>query len=172
MIVNVYRNLSPQFRGQRAWSIMAVDGPNKGKVIDIVDGAIVRDVTLVVKEAARQRVIHGTMRNGKLVKEKNVHAFVQGTLVKTFPLDTLKKSANGNTLAPGKGATVEFNYNPYHAGHFFRKDNGRAIGGAPLVVIAPEGVFAATPTALRGLAGLASFSGDWPTDASVDDWNG
>ena len=164
MRINVYRNLSPQYRGQRAWSIMANEGPQKGRVIDIVDGVIVKNATLVVREGGRQRVIRD--------KQKNVHAFVQGDLVKTFPLDTLKKTADGNALAPGKGASVRISYDPYHAGYFFREDTGRAVGGAGLVVVAPAGVYASTPEALRGLMGLESFSGDWPTDVDVDAWNG
>lgn len=165
MRVNVYRNLSPQYRTQRAWSIMANEGPQKGRVIDVVDAVIVRDVTFVVREGSRQRVLRE--------KSKNVHAFVQGTLVKTFPLDSLKKTATGETLAPNAAATVRVSYDPYHAGYFFREDNGKAVAGAPLVVVAPAGVYAAAPTALRGLgfADLAAMV-DWPTNVSVDDWNG
>jgi len=163
MLVNVYRNLSPQYRKQRAWSVMAHEGPQKGRVLDVVDGVILRDVVLVVQESGRQRVLRD--------KAKNVHAFVRGQLVKTFPLDTLKVTADGDALAPGKGATVPISYDPYHAGYFFRKDNGKPVGGSSLVVVAPNGVYAAAPAPLRGLSGFAGFAGDWP-DASVDDWNG
>lgn len=167
MRVNVYRNLSPQYRGQRAWSVMALEGPRKGKVIDIVDGVIVRDVTFVVSEASRQRVIRE--------KSKNVHAFVRGELVETFPLNSLPRGADGNALAPGRGATVPVSYDPYKAGHFFRLDTGKGVSSAPLVVMAPQGVYAAKPAALRGLFGLGAIrevgAMDW-RDAPVDGWNG
>ena len=165
MKINVYRNLSPQYRGQRAWSIMANEGAQKGKVVDVVDGVIVKNVALVVREGGRQRVLRD--------KQKNVHAFVQGELVKTFPLDTLKKTADGNALAPGKGAFVRISYDPYHAGYFFREDSGQAVGSAAVVVVAPAGVYASKPEALRGFAGLGGLlGGEWPTNVDVDRWNG
>lgn len=166
MRVNVYRNLSPQYRGQRAWSVMALEGPRKGKVIDIVDGVVVRDASFVVSEASRQRVIRE--------RSKNVHAFVRGELVESFPLDSLPKKADGDALAPGRGATVPVSYDPYKAGHFFRLDNGQAVSGSSLVVVAPQGVYAARPTALRSLFGLGAIrevAGDW-SHAPVDRWNG
>jgi hypothetical protein len=166
MQVNVYRNLKPQYRQQRAWSVMAHEGPKRGKVIDIVDAAVVRDARFVVSEASRQRVIRE--------KAKNVHAFVRGELVKTFPLDTLPKNVQGDALVPGRTGWVRVSYDPYHAGHFFRTDNGQPVGGADLVVIAPAGVYAVKPSALRGLRGLMGLGriADWPEDAPVDGWNG
>jgi hypothetical protein len=164
MRVNVYRNLSPQYKGQRAWSLMAQEGPSKGKVIDIVDAVILKDVTFVVREGGRQRVLRD--------KQKNVHAFVQGDLVKTFPLNTLKKTATGTALAPGKDASVRVSYDPYHAGYFFREDTGKAVADAPLVVVAPAGVYAAKPSVLRGFAGLGALLGEWPTEVDPDRWNG
>ena len=70
MLVNVYRNLSPQYRKQRAWSVMAHEGPQKGRVLDVVDGVILRAVCLVVRESGRQRVLRE--------QSKNVHAFIRG----------------------------------------------------------------------------------------------
>jgi hypothetical protein len=162
--INVYRNLSPQYKGQHAWSIMANEGPSKGKVIDIVDAVIVKNVSFVVREGGRQRVLRD--------KQKNVHAFVQGDIVKTFPLNTLKKTATGSSLAPGKDAIVRVSYDPYHAGYFFREDTGKAVADSPLVVVAPSGVYAVKPSALRGLEGLAAMLGSWPTNVDPDDWNG
>lgn len=65
--VKVYRNLH-----LKAWSIMAVDGPYKGKVIAHADWIGLWGPKFIVNEAGRQRVL----REGK----KNVHAFVRGTI--------------------------------------------------------------------------------------------
>ena len=43
MRVRVYRNLASQYRDRRAWSILALEGPKKGRVIGVVDGAVLRD---------------------------------------------------------------------------------------------------------------------------------
>lgn len=166
MRVRIYRNLSPQYRDRRVWSVVALEGPRKGLVIDRVEGAILRDASFVVSEAGRQRVLRE--------KAKNVHAFIRGELVETFPLNSLSKKADGEEIAPGSGATVPVSYNPYKAGHFFRLDNGEAVGAASLVAVAPQGVYAAKPTALRGLFGLGAartVSADW-SHAPVTGWNG
>ena len=157
--VRLYRNLSPKFRKQRAWSIMAMEGPRKRKVIDIVDAAIIRNVTFVVSEAGRQRVLRD--------QQRNVHAFVDGELLKTFPVNTLPKGADGDSLAPGKGVNVRIGYNPYLYNDFMREDCGETVDHAALVVAAPDGVFAQLPPCRkrRGLQGIMA-----PTD--VDGWNG
>jgi len=135
MLVNVYRNLSPQYRKQRAWSVMAHEGPQKGRVLDVVDGVILRAVCLVVRESGRQRVLRE--------QSKNVHAFIRGQLVTSFALDTLLPTTDGEALAPGQGATVPISYDPYRAGAFFRKDNGEPVAGSDLVVVSPSGVYCA-----------------------------
>jgi hypothetical protein len=166
MRVNVYRNLSRKYRTQTAWSVMALEGSQKGKVIDRVAGAVLRDASFVVSEAGRQRVLRE--------KQKNVHAFVRGDLIKVFPLNTLPKDLDGDALVPEHTGWVRVSYNPYHAGHFFRSDNGQPVLRADLVVIAPTGVYAVKPSALRGLRGLMGLgrTADWPEDAPVDGWNG
>ena len=96
-------------------------------------------------------------------------------MVKIVPLGTLPKKADGESLAPGRGAIVPVSYNPFVAGHFFRLDTGKGVSSASLVVMAPQGVYAAKPAALRGLFGLGAIrevgAMDW-RDAPVDGWNG
>lgn len=172
MEVAVFRNLGAQYRGAKfegrmAWAVQATSGPNKGKTFDTVDGLILRDVRFEVNTAARERVVRA--------KKKTPHAYVVGEVVKIFPLGTLPKKADGESLAPGRGAIVPVSYNPFIAGHFFRLDTGKGVSSSPLVVMAPQGVYAAKPAALRGLFGLGAIrevgAMDW-RDAPVDGWNG
>ncbi len=67
MKVFVYFNLH-----RKCWSIKALDGCLKGRVIAHADKVLVRDVTFKVSEAGRQRVIRE--------QRKNVHAGVVGEL--------------------------------------------------------------------------------------------
>ena len=159
MRIRLYRNLSPQYRQQRAWSIMSMEGPKKGRVIDIVDGAVLRDVQFLVSEAGRQRVIRD--------QAKNVHAFVQGRLVKTFELNSLDKDSDGNDLAPRRGVVTRIGYDPYKTPKMVREDCQETVDRSDLVVAAPRGVYAKLGpcrTQLRGLGEVEPFD--------VDGWNG
>lgn len=68
MKVFVYWNLH---RGQ--WSVKALEGPDKGRVIARQPAVLLKNVEGKVSEAGRQRVL----REGR----KNVHAGMVGTLV-------------------------------------------------------------------------------------------
>jgi hypothetical protein len=65
--VEVYRNLH-----KNCYSVRALNGENKGRVIDHVQSIILKDATFVVQPAGRDRVLQE--------KRKNVHAFVRGTI--------------------------------------------------------------------------------------------
>ena len=102
--VRVYRNLNkPEF-----YSIMAMDGINKGKVIGYARSVLLENCQLVVSEASRQRV----KRDGR----KNVHAYCQGYVCDEFDV---AQSLTGDECA--------ITYNPYFMGSFFRRDNGQAF---------------------------------------------
>ena len=159
MRVRLYRNLSPKYRKQRAWSIMAMEGPRKRRVIDIVDAAIIRDATFVISEAGRQRVIRDQSRN--------VHAFVDGKLLKTFPVNSLPKDVDGDDLLPGDQVDVRIGYNPYTYTSFMREDCEEPVERSRLVIAAPEGVYARLGPC-RGRPGMHGVMA--PTD--VDGWNG
>lgn len=67
MKVKVYKNLH-----NGMYSIQAMHGDNKGRVVGYATRLLLDDVTFKVSESGRQRVINE--------KRKNVHAYVCGTL--------------------------------------------------------------------------------------------
>lgn len=67
MRVEVYWNLH-----KHLFSVRALEGPNKGRVISHSHGITLTDVKFAVQPAGRERV----RREGK----KNVHAFVRGRI--------------------------------------------------------------------------------------------
>jgi hypothetical protein len=153
MRVRLYRNL--KIRDQRAWSIMAMEGPRKGKVLEIVDGAVLRRVTFTVSEPGRQRVIRE--------RAKNVHAYVDGELEESFPLKSMRPQAGG------EGADVRITYDPYTMRSFVRTDCMKPVEHASVVFVSPAGVFAMLPACgSRSVAGLAAAL----ECSMADDWNG
>ena len=67
MRVEVYRNLH-----KGCFSVRALNGEDKGRVIDHVQSIMLKDATFVVQPAGRDRVLRE--------QRKNVHAFVRGTI--------------------------------------------------------------------------------------------
>jgi hypothetical protein len=99
MKVFVYWNLH---KGK--WSIKALEGPNKGRVIDRADTVLLQVARPKVSEAGRQRVLKE--------KRKNVHAGVVGYLV----------NASDVALAvPAESYGVT--YNPYFYSTFVHCDD-------------------------------------------------
>lgn len=90
MQVFVYFNLH-----RKLWSVKALDGERKGKVIGHFSHVILRRAHFKVSEAGRQRVIRE--------QRKNVHAGVKGTLVHTVE----------NRQTPIEFAGTPVTYNPY-----------------------------------------------------------
>jgi hypothetical protein len=72
MRVFVYFNLH-----KKVWSVRALDGPMKGKVIRHTQAIILHDCVCKVSQAGRRRVL--------LERRKNVHAGVVGTVVDVSP---------------------------------------------------------------------------------------
>ena len=68
MRVKVYRNLH-----RDAWSIMAAEGPQKGRVVGYADAVAMINPELRVGQASRERAVREQSRN--------VHAFVVGELI-------------------------------------------------------------------------------------------
>ena len=106
MRVEVYYNLT-----RSCWSVRALEGAEKGKVFMYADAVAIKDAKFVVREGGRQRVIRD--------KQKNVHAFVRGTLVKSASL--AQRLLGGVT------------YNPYQNTTFVNRRTGEAVLAAPLV---------------------------------------
>ncbi|PIG96915.1 hypothetical protein [Deinococcus sp. UR1] len=114
--VSAYRNLHNGLWSLKDRSTQTVAG-HTGHVV-------VHAARFAVGEKARQRVIQE--------KQKNVHAFVRGTVEHVEPHE------------PPPHA-VAVSYNPYKAGHFYRKDTGEAVHSADTVHMTPKGVFAVNP---------------------------
>jgi hypothetical protein len=111
MRVFVYYNLH-----RRVWSIKALSGSNRGRVVAHAANVVLSDVTCRVSEAGRQRVIRE--------RRKNVHAGLVGELVSCGDLPWAVRDD-----APA------ITYNPYIAPTFFRKDNGAPVTKARIAVM-------------------------------------
>lgn len=98
MRVFVYYNLH-----RKLWSVKALEGPNKGRVIDRCASVALTDVVPKVSEAGRQRVLRE--------KRKNVHAGLVGTLAYAVPSYILTQQR-------------EITYNPYRGPTFFYRSTG------------------------------------------------
>ena len=98
MKVFVYRNLH-----KNCWSIKALEGNNKGRVIYHAQSVTLSNCTFKVSKAGRERVLRE--------KRKNVHAGVVGELIRTnVPLVHMPQM-------------VSVTYNPYKYESFVRKYN-------------------------------------------------
>ena len=96
--VKVYRNLH-----KGCYSVVAMEGPQKGRVIAHEKRLMLTNATFHVSEAGRQRVLQE--------QRKNVHATIRGNLV------TDSKPMVENL----KGDINVVTYNPYKKGSFFMK---------------------------------------------------
>lgn len=98
--VSIYWNLH-----RNVFSVLARSGPQRGRVVAHVDSFTLNEVTFVVRNAGRQRVLRE--------QRKNVHAFV-----------------TGSWMAPNEATGTPVRYNPYTAGHFVA--DGHPIHTAPV----------------------------------------
>jgi hypothetical protein len=90
MRVFVYRNLH-----KKCWSIKALSGPNRGRVIHHTHSFTLDDATFKVSAAGRARVLRE--------QRKNVHAGIVGTLVDVDCCDIRVAGVPG----------IRVTYNPY-----------------------------------------------------------
>lgn len=111
MRVRVYYNLN-----RSVWSIKAMDGEHKGRVIGYAKAVTLRDAHTVVSEAGRQRVLRE--------KRKNVHAYIDGEIVGVRDYtERLRTPRVGSVLDSlhsevTLGDLVVLHYNPYKVSHF------------------------------------------------------
>jgi hypothetical protein len=96
MRVECYYNLH-----KHVFSVRALEGPDKGRVIGHCNRVLLKGVSFVVQKAGREKVL----RTG----QKNVHAFVRGTLVDQADVDL-----EAHVLKTG----VSVFYNPRHDSTF------------------------------------------------------
>lgn len=145
--VKAYRNL--KFKNEVIYSLMGSDGRVKGYQPVV----LLKDGVFTVRESGRLRVIRE--------KQKNVHAFAEGHLVKT---------------APTRG-WVAIRYNPYLFSTFVRADNEEPVASAAYIRLDANGAAAIDP---RGFDGekvkgrLFGRTGSMSPHlaAEVDLWNG
>lgn len=101
----------------RLFSVKALDGESRGRVVHHASTVEVLDATLKVSEAGRQRVLRE--------KRKNVHAGVVGTLGYYGP-EPLEHTHDA----------VTFSYNPYKMSTFCMAD-GTPVHQGRRVVLGP-----------------------------------
>jgi hypothetical protein len=111
MRVFVYRNLT-----RKCWSVKALDGPKKGRVIAHPVEIVLADATFKVSEAGRQRVLRQ--------RQRNVHAGIVGTLCDA-----------PDSLTPAE----EVCYNPYRAPTFTSRDGTPLVASVPYVYFSADG---------------------------------
>lgn len=106
MKVFVYFNLH-----KKVWSIKALEGENKGKVIAHAEVIVLKNCELKVSESGRQRVIRE--------KKKYVHAGVVGNIVSIDSKCLLKnkKMSDANLVT----------YNPYKYSSFVNKQTEKPV---------------------------------------------
>ena len=114
MRVFVYFNLH-----KLLWSVRALEGPNKGRVIQHAHEVLLVDCVFKVSEAGRQRVLSE--------RRKNVHAGVVGRLTDVAPV-----SAH---------AGLRVTYNPYKYATFVRADTFEPVHAAARVHLRERAAF-------------------------------
>ncbi len=92
------------------WSIKALEGPQRGRVVLRSDRVLLSNATGKVSEAGRQRVLRE--------KRKNVHAGIVGELV----------HSGGEGYFPGQEVT----YNPYKYEAFVYKGSEEVYKGSQM----------------------------------------
>ena len=112
MRVEVYWNLH-----KRKFSVRALEGNNRRRVIDHVYFLALNDVKFIVQPAGREKV----RKEGK----KNVHAFVRGKLAQLPPGD----------WPHGRFSGREVLYNPYMHNTFVDIDNKSPVHKANRVLL-------------------------------------
>lgn len=101
----VYFNLH-----KRCFSVKALEGPNKGRVVFHANAVYMEGCTFKVSEAGRRRVLRE--------QRKNVHAGVVG-VVRYFP----RSEGEFNTFKMKSSDFTGVKYNPYKYRTFVKADN-------------------------------------------------
>ena len=126
MRVRVYYNLK-----RAVWSVKAMEGAFKGKVIGYANAVVLSDAHTVVSEASRQRVLRE--------QRKNVHAYIDGQVTALDGYRERLTTPIGSNIRyspqPDVGYFAGYEhlyYNPYHVSHFVWKDTGDSTEGQVL----------------------------------------
>ena len=119
MRVFVYWNLN-----QGCWSIKALDGEDRGRVIGHASSFEITGARFRVSEAGRQRVLRE--------KRKNVHAGVVGELTGVMYVANHGRMDDPVRARKIKGGS-DITYNPYEGPHFVTKAGRHPVAFAPKV---------------------------------------
>lgn len=111
MLVDIYYNLH-----KKCLSVRARRGPDKGRVVQHRQKALIQDVSFVVNQRGREKVV--------AEKRKNVHAFVRGKM---------KDEYRGLVTVGLKEISVS--YNPYKSSSFINEKTKQPIYNAKYVII-------------------------------------
>jgi hypothetical protein len=117
MKVFVYYNLH-----KHLWSVKALEGENKGRVIDHLSEVWLENATPKVSEAGRKRVLKE--------QRKNVHAGIVGNMVK------FRYVKHG-----GRTKWRDVTYNPYKHTSFIYKVDEQPFTGNDLVLMKDKKVY-------------------------------
>jgi hypothetical protein len=117
MKVKVYWNLH-----KKVFSVVALEGPKKGRVVSHMARLVIALPTFKVSEAGRQRVLRE--------QRKNVHAWVIG---------------EWRPYAAPFSPTQEATYNPYKYASFVLKDSERPIYDASRAWLENRRIFVLDP---------------------------
>lgn len=131
----VYRNLH---KPGHTYSIKALEGPHKGRVVAYGQSILIKDVRFVVKEAGRRRVL--------ATGRKNVHAGIIGDVVEVYNLEERlpNQIPSGPAYVSLKEPFKLINYNPYKAPTFYDIKTNEPVHNAGLV-----GIYGSTVEAYR-----------------------
>jgi hypothetical protein len=125
----VYFNLH-----RKCWSLKAMEGEKRGKVIGHAKYVDMTNVAWKVSEAGRQRVLRE--------KRKNVHAGAVGYVNKWLDLHGISHGTATPTMADGymRSPTVAdmVTYNPYRNSHFVDLDTGEQVKHTHAAFLCPE----------------------------------
>lgn len=116
MRVFVYKNLH-----KKCYSVRALEGPKKGRVIAWETNILLKNPEFVVSEAGRKRVLRE--------KRKNVHAGIRGEWIGTSPFPAVNAGAQRVT------------YDPYRFNSFVECGNLKPVHEATLASCEPTGVW-------------------------------
>ena len=146
MRVQAYLNIH-----RKCWSVVALEGEQKGRVISHTKYVSIKDARLVVQEGGRQRVLKE--------KKKNVHAFVRGQLVSLNPpgvaydddgirigkagdVETGQEYVYEGDLGPPESNMTRVRYSPYHNCTFMAESAAGydlPVNSSPFVRMSPGG---------------------------------
>lgn len=127
--VFVYMNLhASRKEGRPVYSVKALSGPHKGRVIIRSPEVLIKDAAGKVSESGRQRVLRE--------ERKNVHAGIVGELVAVG--DSAWRT--GPNHRKHLGGWRKVTYNPYKYTGFVYKDDETSFLGSQLAYLGQRGV--------------------------------